>query len=85
MIQTTHNIKYLETPSENYSVYRNPYRFALNYAKRNKIPHEVYDEPIDKFVNGKTEPYLRLTFKSNKQHKCFLRLGNLLFPYVEFI
>jgi hypothetical protein len=86
MIQTEHPIEYLEDErTENWSGFPNPLKWMLGYVSRNKIPVEFFDYPMDKFVNGETAPYIRLTFRSKRQHDCFLHRANGCFPFVEFI
>lgn len=86
MIQTEHRIAYLANANtENWGSAPNPMAWLLRYTTRNKIPKELIEKPVDRFVNGKTEPYIRLTFKSERQLQVFQRRGNDIFPYVEFL
>lgn len=47
--------------------------WIIKYCKRNKI---AYQSPDD---------YLELNFRSNNQLNCFVRLGNEIYRYFEFI
>jgi hypothetical protein len=86
MIRTSHSVSYLsEGKTENWSEFPNALLWVIYYSNCNKILQKLIDKPIDNFVNGKTESYLQLTFKSENQLKHFLRKANTLFPYVEFV
>ena len=83
-ISVSYAVKYLENEvTENWSNFNNPLNWILDYTKRNHVENGISDEPVDEFVNGKVEPYLRLVFKSDKQYQIFLAKALILFPYLE--
>src|SRR6056300_527841 len=86
IVQTEHSISYLSNGrTENWSNFFTPFDWLTDYADRNNIVRKVLHKPMDNFVNGKTKPYIQLTFKSKRQLQIFRRRGNSLFPYVEFV
>lgn len=85
-VSVSYSVKYLtDGKTENWSDFENSLKWILSYTKRNRIENEMWDEPVDQFVYGETERSLRLVFKSYHQFKIFVRQGNILFPYMEFI
>ena len=85
MIQTEHLVSYVsDTKTENWSEFPNAFLWMMYYAFCNKIQRNLIDKNHSRFQE-QPETYLKLTFKSENQLKCFLRKGQNLFPYIEFI
>lgn len=59
-------------------------QWVINYCKRNKIQLRVFPVASGKWY-GETSNQVELWFKSEHQANCFVRQGNRVFPYFEFI